>query len=379
MMFDWLSAPLETLTFCVVLLLAPQFGSPVRRGAPLTLAALAGALVSTLLATDGRLAYGAAAAAAVLHAVTAWPATRTGAIWLVGSGLLAAGAGAGLAGDHVTVAFLLSTLAIAVRVGVLPLHAGVASLCDRAPHVQTQQLASTVALVFVHLRFVDHHDEAIALAPLIVRFGAFACFTAALMSTVQNDLRGFFRTTTSMHGGMVLAALGAASLHNYAAALLVSVSASLALGGLGIMVASLEARVGPVVYGRPGGRAQALPRLSTAFALFAAAGVAVPGSVGFVADDLLLHALWRSSPTSTVVVILAASMLAVSTLICYSHVFLGRPAAVLAPDLLPRERVVAALLVVIILLLGFAPGGLLYPAEKFLTVPEAAVAELAGS
>ncbi len=379
MMFDWLSAPLETLAFCLVLLLAPRTGSPIKRGSSLPIAALAVALVFTLLATDGRLAYGVAAVAAVLHAITAWPSTRTGAVWLAGSGLLAAGAAAGLAADQLTTAFLLSTLAIAVRASVLPFNAGVASLCDRAPLVQTQQLASTVALVFIHLRFVDHHDEAIALAPVIVRFGALACFAAALMSTVQKDLRGFFRSTTSMHGGMVLAALGAASLHNYAAALLVAVSASLALGGLSTMVASLEARVGPVVYGGTRGRAQALPRLATAFALFAAAGVAVPGSVGFVADDLLLHALWQHSPASTVLVILSASMLAVSTLICYSHVFLGRPTAVLAPDLLPRERVVAVLLVVIILLLGFAPGGLLYPAERFLTLPEAAASVPAGS
>ena len=36
------------------------------------------------------------------------------------------------------------------------------------PFVQTQQLSSTIALVFVHLRFVDHHAAAIELAPLLV-------------------------------------------------------------------------------------------------------------------------------------------------------------------------------------------------------------------
>lgn len=370
MMLDWLSAPVETLAICLILLGAPQLASPIRRISPGSLILLASALVATLLATDGRVAYGVAGAAAVLHAVTAWPATRTGAAWLVTSGGLAAGAAVGLATEQLTAAFLLSTLAIAVRIGTLPFHLGVASLCDRAPVVQTQQLASAVALVFVHLRFVDHHDEAVALAPIIVRFGAFAAIAAALMSTVQRDLRGFFRSTTYMHGGMVLAAIGAASLHNYAAALLATVSASLGLGGLGIMLTSLEMRVGTVVYGVPAGRAHGLPRLATAFALFAAAGVAVPGSIGFVADDLLLHALWGQSPAATVVVILATAMLAISTLICYSQVFFGRPTPVLAPDLLPGERVVAVVLVLLILGLGFVPGSLLYPAEKFLTIPE---------
>ena len=369
MTFDTLSAPWETLGFCAVLLVAPAYAAPSRRGALWSLPALGVMLVATLFAADARVAYGAAALAALLHGVTAWPDTRTGAAWLALSGLLAAGTAASLASGQLTAAFLLSTLAIAVRAGVLPFHAGVASLCDRAPVVQTQQMASAVALVFVHLRFVDHHDEAVALAPIIVRFGACAAMGAALLSTVQRDLRGFFRATTSVHGGMLLAAVGAASLHNYAAALLYSVSAALGLGGLGLMLTSLEARVGAVAYDRASGRTHTFPRLATAFALFAAASVAVPGSVGFVADDLLLHALWMQSPTSTVVVILAGSLLAVSTLICYAHVFLGRPVSSLAPDLLLRERAVAVVLVLLILLLGFAPGGLLYPAEQFLTNP----------
>ena len=105
---------------------------------------------------------------------------------------------------------MLSTLAIALRAGVLPLHVGVASLCDRAPVVQTQQLASTIALVFVHLRFVDHHPAASRPGAVLVRYGAVACMAGALLTVVQRDLRGFYRGTTSMHGGMLLAALGAA-------------------------------------------------------------------------------------------------------------------------------------------------------------------------
>ena len=85
-----------------------------------------------------------------------------------------------MASGHLTAAFLLSCLAVAVRAGVMPFHVGVAALCDRAPAVQTQQLASTIALVFVHLRFVDHHEAAVELAPLLVRYGAAACFIAAL-------------------------------------------------------------------------------------------------------------------------------------------------------------------------------------------------------
>ena len=93
---------------------------------------------------------------------------------------------------------------------------------------------------------------AVELAPLLVRYGAAATITGALMTLVQRDLRGLYRGTTAMHGGMLLAALGAASLGNFAAALLVAVAMGLALGGLGIMITSLEERVGPVGFRRAG-------------------------------------------------------------------------------------------------------------------------------
>lgn len=372
MTVDAVSAPWETLAFCLLLLLAPAIAASPRNRTPLwQVMGLGAALVATLFAGSAPVAYSAAAAGAVLHALGVWRLSRTGAATLVISAVLMLGVAVTVDNDLITAAFLLSTVAVAMRAGAMPFHAGIASLCDRAPLAQTQQLASTVALVFIHLRFVDHHDEAVVLAPMIVRFGATAALAAALMSTVQRDLAGFFRSTTAVHGGMVVAALGAASLHNYAAALLVTVSAGLGLGGLGIMIASLEERVGAVVYGRDSGRVHAFPRLAAAFALFGAASVAMPGTAGFVADDLLLHTLWMESPAGTVAVILASAMLAVSTLICYAHVFLGRPATLLAPDLVPRERVVALALAALLLVLGFAPGLLLYPADAFLEIAPA--------
>jgi NADH-quinone oxidoreductase subunit M len=361
------TAPWEVLLCCLLLLVAPAVATEWRRS-PWTLSGLIAALVVTLFSPNGASAYGAVAVAGVLHAVDAWSSSRTGAVWLVLSAAIAASAGLSLQAGELTAAFVLSTVAVAIRTGVLPLHVGVASLCERAPVVQTQQLASAMALVFVHLRFVDHHPEAVALAPIVVRFGAAAAFAGALLSLVQKDLRGFYRAATSMHGGLVLAGLGAASQDNFAAALLVVVATGLSLGGTGIMMTSLEERVGPVRFEERSGRVQKLPRLAAAFAFFGAAGVAMPGTAGFVADDLLLHTLWMQSPASTITVILSSAMLAVSTLLCFSRAFLGRPVTVLAPDLAARERVVAVVLLVLLVTLGLSPWLLIVPADAFLTV-----------
>ncbi len=360
------TAPWEAMLFATLLMAAPVFAQPGARRWWSLIALIAVQSVAFFSDSDA-MAYLAVALSACLHAASAWKPSRVGAIMLMLSAAITGAAALSLQLGHLTMALALSCLAIAMRAGVMPLHVGVASLCDRAPTVQTQQLASVIALVFVHLRFVDHHEAAIVIAPWLVRFGATAAVIAALITLVQKDLRGFYRGTTTMHGGMVLAAIGTASIGNFAAALLVTVTMGLALGGMGVMTHALESRVGPVSFAGPGGRVVAFPVLAAAFALFGGAGVGLPGMAGFVADDLLLHTLWMESPSSTVAMILASAFLAVATLVGYSKTFLGRGMPSMAPDLLTRERVVAAALLLLLLVLGFMPGVLLGPADAFLS------------
>lgn len=362
------SAPWETLVVCLLLLLAPTVASP--RLSPLWRAAgVAISLAAALFVSSGPVAYLAITGATLLHATSARRHSVTGAAVLTLSAALSAGVALAIARDALTLAFVLSSLAIALRVGVLPLHIGAASLCERVPVIQTEQLSSMIALVFVHLRFVDHHAGAQALGPALVGYGAVAAIAAALLAIVQRDLRGFYRATTAMHGGMLIAALGTAALGNFAAALLVAVSMGLALGGLGMMITSLEERVGPVSFAGPGGRGAVFPRLAVLFALFGGAGVGMPGTSSFVADDALLHTLWMASPAATVTVILSSAVLAVATLFTISRVFLGRTTPSLAPDLGLRERLVGVALVALLVTLGVLPTLLLEPADAFLSGP----------
>jgi NADH-quinone oxidoreductase subunit M len=359
-------APWEAFVVCVLLLLAPSVASP--RHSPLWLVvALVATLGTTLFAPSGELAYLAVAAGALLHAYSAARGSATGAAVLGLSAVASVAAAGAIAQDALTTAFLLSVLAVALRAGVLPFHVGTASLCDRLPLVQTQQLSSMIALVFVHLRFVDHHAGAAALGPWLVNYGAVVAICAALITIVQTDLRGFFRGTTAMHGGMLMAAIGTASLGNFAAALLVAVSMGLALGGMGMMITSLEERVGRVRFAGPGGMGATFPKMAVLFAIFGGAGVGLPGTSGFVADDLLLHTLWMVSPVATVLVILSSALVAVATLHTLSKVFFGRATPSLAPDLGLRERIVATALILALVTLGIVPKVLLGPAEGFLS------------
>ena len=143
------SAPWEVFVVCLLLLVAPTVASP--RLSPLwRVASLAILMAVALFTSSGELAYLAIGASALLHADSARSRSITGAAVLAISAVVSAAVAAAIAQDALTAAFVLSCLAIALRAGVLPLHLGAASLCERMPLIQTRQLSSMIALVFVH-------------------------------------------------------------------------------------------------------------------------------------------------------------------------------------------------------------------------------------
>lgn len=318
-------------------------------------------LAVALVTPDGRVAYAALAVSGALLAWITAAVTRTGALYLGCSAALAALAAATLTPAGGAVAFAASAASIAVRAGVFPLHAGAAALAQSPTTRQAEQLATLPFLVFVHLRFVDHGQLAHDVAPTLVVIGAVSAMLFALVALVQRDMRSLYVSSTLMHGGMLVAAVGAAGRGHYAAALLVVVTMVLALAGFGMMLSAFEERVGVGEVPGFAGRARAFPRLAAAMAFFGGAAVGLPGTAGFVADDLLLHALWGESVAAAVLMIVASALLAVATLALFARVFFGPPQRHLAPDLSPGDRRMAVVLVSLLLILGFAPQLLVSP------------------
>jgi NADH-quinone oxidoreductase subunit M len=353
-------APALVWLCTLALLMAPEISAQNRRNWAQT-ALLAAFLGVAVAAGNGAVSYGVLAVVSMLHAAAAARTSRTSALSM-GVAALACGVTAGaLWFGNLSIAFSASIVAIALRCGLFPLHGGIAALCDRLPRVQAQQLASLPILVFAHLRFVDHsvlaHDAAI---PIVV-IGAASMLAFGLISLAQRDLGGLFRASTLMHGGMLFAAVGAAGRGHYAAALIVAITMAIALTGFSIMLTALEARSGALAQLTRGGRARAFPRMAACLAFFGGAAVGLPGTSGFIADDLLLHALWGESVSSAVMMILASALLAVAILAGFARTFLGKPVRQLAPDLQPTERYAAIMLVAFLIVLGVVPSVLVDP------------------
>ncbi|MEO7362057.1 MAG: proton-conducting transporter membrane subunit, partial [Gemmatimonadaceae bacterium] len=347
--------------FCtLVLLAAPELAAQTVRKwrAVLSLATLCAVAVAT---SNGAMAYAMIAAITGLHAAAAARTSRTSMLSM-GVAALACGVAAGaLWMEQLHIAFGASIVATALRCGLFPLHGGIASLCDKLPRVQAQQLASLPILVFAHLRFVDHTKLAFDAAIPIVVIGAASMLTFGLIALAQRELGGLFRASTLMHGGMLFAAVGAAGRGHYAAALIVAITMALALNGFSVVLSALEARSGSIASLPGGGRARDFPRMAASILFFGGAAVGLPGTSGFIADDLLLHALWGESVASAVMMILASALLAVAILAGFARAFLGKPVRQLAPDLLPTERYAVLGLVLLLIVLGMVPSVLVNP------------------
>ena len=334
-----------------LLVIAPDL---IARGRPSAATLLNATLPAlALLMPHGTLAYGLLALATGAQAYQARPAGLQAVAMLLVSAL-ALGAAALLLAGPSALAFYMSILALILRAGLLGLHGGMSALWRKLPALQVQQYTTLLVLVFSHLRFSDH-ATAQAAADAIVVLGASSALIFGLTSLVQRNLDGLLRASMLMHGGLMIAATGAAGKGHAVAALFVSLSMTLAVVGLCLMVLALEARVGKVTLLHPGGRARAFPRLAAAFGIFGAAGVGMPGTAGFIADDLILHALWSESVYATIAVALASALLAIATLRAITLCFMGPQTGSVAPDLLPAERLFAFGLILLLLVSGLTP------------------------
>lgn len=358
-MIPWL-----VLAISVTVLLLPLLAGPGR--APRS---VAGALLSAGLAAvatfagSGWGAFAAIAGIAAVRALLCGEAPRLpGALAMMLA--LAAAVGSGLGSD--AVAFGAALALVALLAGAWPMHGLAGRVIARSPAAMAGQFSACVIAVFAYLRFVAPSEIAFDAAPAVVRAGAAITLLPAVMALVQRDLRGFYRCTVAMHGGMLLAAIGAAGRGHCAAGMLVCMTLALSMGGLGLVVEAVEDRCGPVPLDARGGRIAAMPRLAGAFLFLAATGVGLPGTAGFIADDLLLHALWEESVAGTLVTVVASALLAVASLAAFGRVFLGPARAWAAGDLLARERIAAGALCLILVVIGVAPWIVAEPLAEYL-------------
>ncbi len=252
--------------------------------------------------------------------------------------------------------------AFAVKLPMWPVHTWLPDAHVEAP------TAGSVILAGVMLKFGGYGflrfslpmfpEATIAFAPLVFALSIIAVVYTSLVALAQEDMKKLIAYSSVAHMGFVT--VGAFSLTQQGVE-----GAVFQMLSHGIVSAALFLVVG-VVYDRMhsrdiatyGGLVHRMPVYALVFMIFMLASVGLPGTSGFVGEFLVLlgafrHNAWVATFTALGVILGAAYMLYL-----YRRVIFGslvKDSLKSISDLTPREVLVFAPLIVIVLWLGIYP------------------------
>lgn len=399
---DGLSALLlpATATVAVSVLFASPASELTPRGASqvlLTLSAILGALVSldvlllatfwalsllplyfeqknrgdrTASGTYGLMLVGCCAPMGLFVAGLSWPGVLTTGAAAQGHFDLAGLAQPGVFASSRTATGLgcLLLLASLVRIGCFPLHLWIAPLSQRGPGPLTLVTFSTPLGIFVVARVLlpifPHLCQ--QTFPFLLPLAVLTALYGAVVALGQHDIRRALGYFWMSQQGFLLSGLSSLTAEGVSGALLHAIGTVIVRSGLVLITLSVAARASSTNVYFLGGFAVRAPHMATAFLLLSVAAIGLPGTVGFVSEDLIVQGLLRAHPIAAVVLLITTALNGILLFRIFQRVFLAAqspyPGALRANDFaefVPRERWVSLALIGLLVFGGFASAPLL--------------------
>jgi NADH-quinone oxidoreductase subunit M len=191
--------------------------------------------------------------------------------------------------------------------------------------------------------------------------GLVSLITAAAasgMAVVQRDARRFFAFLFLSHASLVLVGLELHTVISLTGALALWAAVALSLTGLGLTLRALEARLGRLTLTEFRGLYEQSPALAVCFLLTGLASVGFPGTLGFVAAEVLVDGVVVANPVVGVVVVLTAAVNGIAVVRAYLMLFTGgRHISAVSLGITGRERFAVLTLAALILGGGLVPQG----------------------
>lgn len=271
------------------------------------------------------------------------------------------------------VAFSLLMIAVLTRSATLPLHGWLSDMAKNGPLGQVVLLTGSPLGMVLFLRVVAHlmPDLSHDVLPYIGWLGLLSTVVGALVATHQNDLRRIISFMMISQSGLAFVGLASLDEQGVNGALLQSLTTGLGAGGLLLLAWSLADRTGSTHVVRLGGLVSQCPRMAGLWFTLGIVTIGIPGTLGFVAEDLLVQGILHRHPFYALAFLLATALNAIAFLRAYFRAFLGPAGSVelgalpvSVPDLLPRERLVALGLISLLIGAGLHPQPLLTHTES---------------
>lgn len=239
---------------------------------------------------------------------------------VAGQSLVGINAGSGVPS---VVGHCLLAAAVLLRSGVVPVHCWMIDLFEKASFGTALLMVTPMVGAYGAMRLV------LPMAPtwILDTIAAFSLVTAvyaACMALVQTDVRRFFCYLLLSHASLVLVGVELATPIGLTGALCVWLSVGLSLLGFGLTLRLVETRTGRISIADYQGLHEAVPVLAGFFMLTGLASIGFPGTVGFVALELLVEGAVRAYPLIGAIVVLTTALNGIAILHAYFRIFNGK-------------------------------------------------------
>lgn len=257
-------------------------------------------------------------------------------------------------------AFALLMIAVLLRKGIFPVHSWVVSSFDRGSMLNTGLFVNSHlgAFLIARLAIPVLPDIAVGALPVLSDVALFTMLYTAVLALKERSPRRLLGLLFVGQASSILVGLESATEAGVTGALVHWIVVAASTTGLVAVLRLVETRVGGSIGGAQFlGLANNFPRLAVFFLISGLALIGLPGTLGFCAEDLLIHGTLESHPQLGVALPIATALFAFHLFRLFSTLFLGTKSnrLVIVPDALPRERACLAALAAFLILLGIAP------------------------
>ncbi len=258
----------------------------------------------------------------------------------------------------------------AVKVPMWPVHTWLPDAHVEAPTAGSVILAGILLKLggygFIRFSLPMFPIASSFFTPLIFTLSAIAVIYTSLVALAQIDMKKLIAYSSVAHMGFVTMGTFAVTSEAVQGAMIQMLSHGLVSGALFLCVGVLYDRLHTHEITRFGGLIERMPAYAFVFMVFSLAAVGLPGTSGFVGEFLILLGTFK---VSTIECTLAATALFLGPaymLYLYRRVIFGtitRADLRGILDLSPREKMVFAPLLVLVLWMGLYPSSFLRPIQ----------------
>lgn len=274
--------------------------------------------------------------------------------------------------------------AFLVKLPAVPFHTWLPDAHTEAPTAGSVVLAGLVLKLGAYglFRFVLplFPGAAQTLSPWMMALGGIGILYGALVAFGQTDFKRLVAYTSVSHMGFVLVGVFSMNSLGLQGAVIVMLAHGISTGALFIMAGILQDRMHTRDLSRMGGLWDTAPRLGGISMLFALASLGLPGLGNFVGEFLVLLGAFQVNLTWTVLATLGFIGSTVYALYLIQRAFQGpNRNNWRLPDINPREAVIFASLVVIIVWMGLNPQPLINTAQPAIETIQNSISRQVGA